>query len=197
MKSINKKVLFIILVIIVVGFFGYNYLYTSYNEYNSLIKTLDENFKPQGFININEKRNNKYSKITSYPSKDWGGNNNNAHNGNGITPKQIDFYYTINNNKQIISKITFVYSPYCLRRKYKLVDYFEELKGKSVIEEYKGDLVTPYYQVAFQGKGYTVFVTSLYTEKFYKSEAMTKDKVDIALSQNAKLVRELQKFLMD
>jgi len=193
MSSKIKKYI-ILLIMLVVIYISYSYIHTSYSEYSELLQTVKNDFKPQGFININEERENIYNRITSYPSDYWGGNNNNAYKGNIIKPKQVDFYYTTENS-QIISKVTMVYSPYSVRKKYTIVDYFEELKEKSVVNEYDNVLVTPYYQVGFKGKGYTAFVTSLYTENFFKSKTMTIDEKDTALSQNAKLVRELQNFL--
>lgn len=191
----NTSVLMVLVLFILISYIAFDYVHTSYDEYNKLVEEIRTKFSPKGFINITQQTKHIYSEITSYPSNDWDTEHNNAFKGNVLKPRQVNLFFSTDANDQIISKITIVYAPYSIKRRYLIVDYYEKLKAKAVIGKYKDILLTPYYQVGFQGKGYHIYVTSLYTEKYYKKRLMTINEKAIALEKNAELVRQLQDFL--
>jgi len=99
--------------------------------------------------------------------------------------------------KNLITKVTFVYAPTSLGRDYLLVDYHDKLDQHFVEEEYASLEVTPYYMVGFAGKGYHVFVSTTFKEEYYQSNAISSNEKDQLVNSNAEMVRAVQQFLIE
>jgi len=168
----------------------------SYDEFIKITDRYKEDFKFQDFKDINKRVNNINTKVTSYPSEEWGSRRNTTYKGDALKPIQIDFFYTMD-EKNLITKVTFVYAPTSIGREYLLVDYHDKLDQHFVEEEYASLGVTPYYMVGFTGKGYHVFVSTTFKEEYYKSNVISSNEKDQLVSYNAEMVRGIQEFLIE
>jgi len=168
----------------------------SYDEFIKITDRYKVDFKSKDFKDINKRVNNINTKVTSYPSEDWASRRNTTYKGNGLKPTQIDFFYTMD-EKNLITKVTFVYAPTSVGREYLLVDYHDILDQHFVEEEYASLEVTPHYMVGFTGKGYHVFVSTTFKEEYYQSNAISSNEKDRVISYNAEMVRGIQQFLIE
>lgn len=169
----------------------------AYNDFQSTVKKISAEFKPDQFSGINLTPEAAYAHITSYPSTAWTKENNNSYKGNSIEPRQIDYYYLNQGKSDILTKITFFYDPQAKTRDYIKVDYFDQLSNVSDIEaSYQNLIVIPHYEVGFKGKGYNVYVQTTYLDEYYKNNPVSADENLKLITINAEMVRLLQDFLI-
>ena len=169
----------------------------SYSDFQSTVKKVNSEFKPDQFKGLNLTPEASYAKITSYPSQVWTAENNNSYKGNGSEPRQIDYYFLNQDNADILTKITFFYVPDSRTRDYIKVDYFDTLVNVSDIEATYRDLqVIPHYEVAFKGKGYHAYVQTTYLDQYYKNNQVSESENFKLITINAEMVKSLQDFMI-
>lgn len=169
----------------------------SYEYFENVRLQVEDDFKSNNFTSINVSHPTEYTKITSYPSTQWNSENNNSYKGDTLKPRQIDFYYLNNQNKNAISKVTLFYAPDSIEKDYIRVDYFDSLKyTNNVQENYRSLSMVPHFEVAFKGKGYYIYVQTTYLQPYYNENSITDVENLGLISLNAELVRQLQNFLI-